>query len=65
MKRLQLYQVAFSHAPPMHLMAYSVGHAIRTAQELCPSHGKFMSCHYVPEWNDHNSDSVLHCTRSN
>ena len=64
MRQLQLYRVTFSHGQPLHLMANSVGHAISTAQELCPKAGKFMSCHLVPEWDDRNGDSVLHCTRS-
>lgn len=64
MKRLQLYRVTFSHGQPLHLMAYNPGHAITTAQELCPRAGKFMSCLLVPEWDDHSGDSVLHCTRS-
>ncbi len=63
MKPLQLYRVAFSHATPLHLMARNPAHAISTAKELCPN-ALFLSCCLVPEWDDHEGDPVLHCTRS-
>jgi hypothetical protein len=63
MKHLQLYRVSFSHSTPLHLMARGLAHAIASAKELMPN-AQFLSCALVPEWDDHEGDSVLHCTRS-
>jgi hypothetical protein len=63
MRPLQLYRVAFAHTPPVHLMARDLPHAITSAKELMPN-AQFLSCALVPEWDDHEGDSVLHCTRS-